>query len=238
MQCNNYQKDSLTTSSIKRLYEQRQSAYGTHIEHAISVPYCRTSLQSGLRRRLRAPIPTRRRRLRGVDILVARNRARASIRTRCGDQLHAANLGAAGRVRGQEGAAAGIRLGTHFAGCRCELRGGRDGCGAPLGIGGGADYRGPGLDSSNGRSGGVGAGKGHGDRGGDLAEDGGGFDDGLADRVGCGLLDGYDDGAIGCRGCSHCRRGVACGRAGLGWRGGAAILRWGCCAAFGGRGLR
>lgn len=206
---------SLSLHLLKSLQEHRHRTPNDRVPQTKTAHLRRSTLQPRpprARRRRRTP-----RLLRGVHKRVARHRTRLAIRARRGNQLDAANLAAAGGIRGQKRPAAAVRLGAHLASGGRELRRGCNDACAPRGVGGCADDGGAVLGGGDGGAGGVCADDGYGDRGGRLGEDGGCLDDGLALGVGGGLRDGDDDGAVG-GGCFGGRR----------------VGSWRCGAAFGG----
>ena len=176
------------------LHEQRQRRPTHHYKIPSTIRIRRTSLQPRPSTRLRRIAC---RRLRGVHKRVTRDGAGLAVGARGGDQFDRADLSATGRVRGHKRAAPCVRLGADFTGCWCKLRGGGDDGAAALGVSGGADDGGTVLGRGHGLALGVCADDGHGDRGGDLAEHGGGLDNGLAARVGCSLWNIDDDGTVG-----------------------------------------
>lgn len=153
---------SLVLRDILEEHRQRTTRHRqTH-----SIPSRSASLKPRLpRRRLRRGV----RLLRRIHKCIARQRTRFAVRARRRNKLHTADLSATGGIRRQERASTLIRLGAHFASCRCELRCRCDDGGAALGISGGLDDGRAVLGRCDGLAGGVCGGEGYGDGGGDLA---------------------------------------------------------------------
>ncbi|KAF2438594.1 hypothetical protein P171DRAFT_164552 [Karstenula rhodostoma CBS 690.94] len=152
-------------------YEPRKRSTAEHGSVHDAVPGRRTLLKTRLRRaagRLGAVTRGLRRR---VDVRVARHHARLAVVAHRGQQDDAAHASAAGGVRGQEGAALGVRPRQHLAARRRVVDGG--GCydGAAGRVGGREDDGGLGLGGDFGGALVVGAGHGDGDGGGGAGED-------------------------------------------------------------------